>query len=33
VAARGLTLEEVAYPDDSALSARAEETRMVRTRG
>jgi tRNA pseudouridine38-40 synthase len=26
----GLTLEEVAYPEDSALAARAEETRQVR---
>jgi tRNA pseudouridine38-40 synthase len=30
VAARGLTLEEVAYPDDAALAARAEETRRRR---
>ena len=28
--AHGLTLEEVAYPEDSALAARAEETRQVR---
>ncbi len=31
--AHGLTLEEVAYPDDAALAARAERTRAVRTRG
>jgi tRNA pseudouridine38-40 synthase len=29
--AHGLSLEEVAYPDDSALAARAAETRSVRT--
>jgi len=28
--ARGLTLEEVAYPDDAELAARAEETRVRR---
>jgi tRNA pseudouridine38-40 synthase len=31
VPARGLTLEEVAYPADDALAARARETRTVRT--
>lgn len=30
-AARGLTLEEVAYPPDDQLAARAEQTRTVRT--
>ncbi len=30
-AARGLTLEEVAYPADDELAARARETRTVRT--
>jgi tRNA pseudouridine38-40 synthase len=30
VPAHGLTLEEVAYPDDAALAARAEETRAKR---
>jgi tRNA pseudouridine38-40 synthase len=29
--ARGLTLEEVGYPDDAALAARAVETRSVRS--
>jgi tRNA pseudouridine38-40 synthase len=29
--ARGLTLEEVGYPDDAALAARAAETRSVRS--
>jgi tRNA pseudouridine38-40 synthase len=29
--ARGLTLEEVGYPDDEALAARAAETRSVRS--
>lgn len=29
----GLTLEEVGYPPDAALAARAERTRVVRTRG
>jgi tRNA pseudouridine38-40 synthase len=29
--ARGLTLEEVGYPDDEALAARAAETRAVRS--
>jgi len=29
--ARGLTLEEVSYPDDAGLAARAEEARAVRT--
>jgi tRNA pseudouridine38-40 synthase len=33
VPAHGLTLEEVAYPSDEELAARAEETRVVRTRG
>ena len=33
VPARGLTLEEVAYPPDDELVARAEATRVVRTRG
>jgi tRNA pseudouridine38-40 synthase len=27
----GLSLEEVTYPDDTALAARAEEARAVRT--
>lgn len=31
--AHGLTLEEVAYPADAELAARAEATRVVRTRG
>ena len=31
--AHGLCLEEVAYPADRELAARAEETRVVRTRG
>jgi tRNA pseudouridine38-40 synthase len=31
--AHGLTLEEVAYPEDDALSARAEATRRVRNVG
>lgn len=31
--AAGLTLEEVAYPPDDALAARAERTRVVRVRG
>jgi tRNA pseudouridine38-40 synthase len=29
--AHGLTLEEVAYPDDAGLAARAEQTRARRT--
>ncbi len=33
VPAAGLTLEEVAYPADDQLAARAEATRVVRTRG
>jgi tRNA pseudouridine38-40 synthase len=33
VPARGLTLEEVAYPADDELAARAGTTRVVRTRG
>jgi tRNA pseudouridine38-40 synthase len=33
VPARGLTLEEVAYPADDALAERVEATRVVRTRG
>lgn len=33
VPARGLTLEEVAYPADAELARRAELTRVVRTRG
>jgi tRNA pseudouridine38-40 synthase len=33
VPAHGLCLEEVAYPPDERLAARAEETRVVRTRG
>lgn len=33
VPAHGLCLEEVAYPPDEALAARAEQTRVVRTRG
>ncbi len=32
-AAKGLTLEEVAYPADDELAARAVATRVVRTRG
>ena len=31
--AHGLCLEEVAYPADEELAARAEATRVVRTRG
>jgi tRNA pseudouridine38-40 synthase len=31
--AHGLTLEEVAYPPDDALAARAEQTRVVRVGG
>ena len=31
--AHGLCLEEVAYPPDGELAARAQETRVVRTRG
>lgn len=31
LAARGLTLEEIRYPDDEQVSARARETRTVRT--
>jgi tRNA pseudouridine38-40 synthase len=31
--AHGLTLEEVAYPPDEELAARAERTRVVRVRG
>ena len=33
LAARGLTLEEVGYPDDAGLAARARESRAVRTLG
>jgi tRNA pseudouridine38-40 synthase len=33
VPARGLTLEEVAYPPDAELAAQAEATRVVRTLG
>ncbi|MDX6324567.1 MAG: tRNA pseudouridine38-40 synthase [Nocardioidaceae bacterium] len=33
MAAAGLTLEEVAYPSDEELAARAEKTRVVRVRG
>jgi tRNA pseudouridine38-40 synthase len=33
VPAHGLCLEEVAYPPDEQVAARAEETRVVRTRG
>jgi tRNA pseudouridine38-40 synthase len=33
VPAHGLCLEEVAYPGDDQLAARAEQTRVVRTRG
>ncbi len=33
VPAHGLTLEEVAYPSDDLLAARAEATRVVRTLG
>ena len=33
LAARGLTLEEVAYPPDDRLAERATLTRVVRTRG
>ena len=33
VAARGLTLEEVAYPSDDRLAAQARLARVVRTRG
>lgn len=33
VAANGLTLEEVCYPDDTELAAQAEATRRVRTLG
>jgi tRNA pseudouridine38-40 synthase len=33
VPAHGLCLEEVAYPPEEQLAARAEETRVVRTRG
>ncbi len=29
--ARGLTLEEVAYPDDASLAERAEQTRARRS--
>jgi tRNA pseudouridine38-40 synthase len=32
VAAKGLTLEEVGYPPDDDLAARAERARAVRTR-
>jgi tRNA pseudouridine38-40 synthase len=33
VPAHGLCLEEVAYPPPAQLAARAEQTRVVRTRG
>ena len=32
LAARGLTLTEVGYPDDALLAARAEQTRARRDR-
>jgi hypothetical protein len=31
-AARGLTLEEVGYPPDAGLAARAAQTRGIRSR-